>query len=422
MANTIQVMTRYGTRLLVGVTLCTSWYLMGMNFLRPYDTLIRMPLTDKRTWQLCAYAEGGVGQPKAFGEHGRVCDALNIWQTEQNALTMLQGFDQDSPMTLLRNELNAADNGVRGRFKVRGDLDLQYTVAFCARAHVLPHFSLGAYVPLIGMRLDNVCWQDETQDISDADVRVHELLTDPNVFFKKVEQFGHLCLSGWERHGCGDLAILLEWFRDFPQIKPLLKNVFVNWRFGLNLPTGLRTDESKLFAVPFGYDGATGLIFGVGLELTLGSYITCGADVQLTQLFDTVRQRRIKTDLNQTELLLLQTVDVHKDFGLVQRFNLDIAAVYHDFSCTFGYQYFKQGESKISLLTNAFSEAVANTAQSLQPITMHQLVVNARYGFKDLMPKKTVADPYISVYARVPFNGQRASLQTAVGAIVGVSF
>src|SRR5262245_7423653 len=112
--------------LILAIALCTSGYMMAMNILRPYDTLIRMPLTNKRTWQLGFYAEGGVGESKAFGEDGRVCDALSIWQSQQNALTMLQGFDQNSPMTLLRNELNAADDGIRGHFKVTGDLDLQY--------------------------------------------------------------------------------------------------------------------------------------------------------------------------------------------------------------------------------------------------------------------------------------------------------
>lgn len=394
----------------------------AMNILYPYDTLIRMPLTDKQTWQLAVYAEGGIGHDKSFGPSGSVCDALNIWQCEQNALTMLQGFAPNSQMSALRNQLNAADDGTRGLFLVTGDLHERYAYALCARAHVLKHFSLGAYLPIMSMSLDDVVWCDQTKEVTDSDLRVHELLTDPNVFFEKVAQLGSLDLAGWKRTGCGDLVLMLEWFRDFPQPKPLLKNVFINWRLGLNIPTGLRSDEDKLFAIPFGYDGATGLIFGVGLELTMGSYIKCGADVQLTQLFDVIRERRIKTDLNQTELLLLEKTSAHKDFGLVQRFNLDIEALYRGFSCKFGYQYFKRGDAKLSLVCNNYSEAVANTAESLQQITMHQFIINASYNFEPLVTRKSPAIPYVSVYGRIPFNGQRVVLQNILGAVIGVNF
>jgi len=394
----------------------------AMNVLQPYDTLIRMPLTNKHRWQLAMYAEGSVGHAHSFAECGKVCSPLLIWQPVQNALAMLQGFAQNSSMSALRNELNADNNGTRGLLSVTGDLKLDYSLAWCARANFFEQFSIGAYLPMMSMQLSEVCWHDQTQDITDADVRVHELLTNPDVFFTKVCELGGLELGGWKRTGLGDLVVMLEWFRDFPQPKPLLKNVFLNWRLGLNLPTGLRADQDKLCALPFGYDGATGLIFGLGLELRMGSYIKCGVDVQLTQLFDTIRDRRIKTDAAQTELLLLEKTEAHKDFGLVQRFNLDIEALYRGFSCKFGYQYIKQGEATLSLVCNEFSDAIANTAESLQPITMHQLIVNASYDFEKHLSKKAWAIPYVSLYARVPFNGTRAVEQTMIGGVLGVSF
>ncbi len=394
----------------------------AMNVLQPYDTLIRMPLTNKHRWQLAMYAEGGIGHAQSFAENGRVCNPLAIWQPYQNALAMLQGFPQASSMSQLRNELNADNNGTRGHLSVTGELDVDYSLAWCARANFLDQFSFGAYLPMMSMRLHDVCWRDETADVTDADLRVRELLTNSDVFFTKVCEFGGPDLGGWQRTGLGDLVFMLEWFRNFPQPKPLLKNVFINWRIGLNVPTGLRADEDKLFALPFGYDGATGLIFGLGLELRLGSYIKGGVDIQLTQLFDVIRERRIKTDAAQTELLLLEKTMAHKDYGLVQRFNLDIEAVYRGFSCKFGYQYIKQGESTLSLICNDFSDAIANTAESLQAITMHQLIVNASYDFERHLPSPTWAVPYISLYTRVPFNGTRAVEQSMIGTVVGVSF
>jgi len=419
----MKMITKKQIKYMIVVLLGVSGHVQyAMNVLQPYDTLIRMPLTNKHRWQLALYAEGGVGQAHSFAEGGRVCSPLALWQPYQNALTMLQGFNETTSMSALRNELNADNNGTRGHFTVTGELELDYSVAWCARANFLEQFSFGAYLPMMSMRLHDVCWQDLTGNSTDADVRVRELLTNQDVFFKKVCELGGPDLGGWKRTGLGDLVLMLEWFRDFPQPKPLLKNVFINWRLGLNLPTGLRTDEDKLFALPFGYDGATGLIFGLGLELRLGAYIKCGVDVQLTQLFDVIRERRIKTDAAQTELLLLEKTQVHKDFGLVQRFNLDIEALYRGFSCKFGYQYIKQGESTLSLVSNEFSDAIANTAESLQSITMHQLIVNASYDFTKHLSPKAWAVPYVSLYARIPFNGTRAVEQTMIGTMVGVSF
>jgi TorA maturation chaperone TorD len=82
----------------------------------------------------------------------------------------------------------------------------------------------------------------------------------------------------------------------------------------------------------------------------------------------------------------------------------------------------KQGESTLSLVCNDFSDAVANTAQSLQAITMHQFILNASYDFKNLFPHNARALPYLSFYARVPFNGTRAVEQTMIGTIIGANF
>ena len=94
----------------------------AMNVLQPYDTLIRMPLSNKHRWQLAMYAEGGVGDAHSYGNDGQVCSPLALWQPYQNALAMLQGFSQTSSMSALRNELNA--DGTRGLLSVTGELEL----------------------------------------------------------------------------------------------------------------------------------------------------------------------------------------------------------------------------------------------------------------------------------------------------------
>ena len=268
-----------------------------------------------------------------------------------------------------------------------------------------------------------MCWQDQTLSITDEDLRVKQLLTDD--FFTIVEQLGcGLDLRGWKRSGIGDLTLMLEWFRNFPQAKPLLKNVFLNWRIGLALPTGKRSDENKLFALPFGNDGATSLIFGFGIELLFGSCFKAGLDVQLFHLFDTTQLRRIKTDRQQTELLLLEKAEVHIDYGLWQRFNLffEFYRFYHGLSFKVGYQFFKRGENHISLVCNDFATDIASTAVALEDFTMHEIIPKLTYDFGVDRASDACTRPYVLLYARLPFNGKHAVLARTLGVILAVDF
>jgi len=395
--------------------------LHGMNLLRPYDTLVRPPFNGSSKWQVAAYAEGGVGT-RAFDSCTSVCDVLHIWQDQQNALAMLDGFDANSPIGQLRTKVDANDNGTRGHLIFNSDFKVNYAVAFSARALFLQHFSFALYVPVYSMQLSNVHWCDLTAGKDDADVRVKECLTD-HLASIVCDLGDGLDLGGWKRSGAGDVVAMLEWLRNFPQQKPLLKNVFLNWRLGLGIPTGKRVDPDKLFALPFGNDGATSLLFGFNLELTFGEYFKCGVDVELTHIFDQIRVRRIKTAFNQPELLLLQKAEVHKDFGLSQKFNLyfDAYKLFKGLSVKVGYQYFKQGEDTLAVVCNDYSSEIANSALSLQDYTMHQIVVNGYYDFSEHMQDSNVK-PYLSVYARLPFNGKRVTLERMVGVVCAVNF
>lgn len=411
---------------IVALALGVSNTASAMNILQPYDTLIRPPFDGENRWQLAIYGEAGI-DTKAYNEKDEVCDVLRIWQTEQNALAMLQGAPENAPISLLREQLDADDNGTRGQMTVCSDFDARYSAAISARVRFLEQFSFAAYLPFMSMKLTNVCWRDQTQEIIDADIRVKELLMGENLetFFNTVRELGNdLDLGCWERSGVGDLTLMLEWLRDFPQQKPMLKNVHVNARLGLGVPTSKRADEDKLFALPFGNNGATSLIFGAGLDLKLGSYFKAGVDVQLTHLFGNTREQRIKTDINQTELLLLNKARVYTDYGLTQRFNLHIEAykIIKGFSFKVGYQYRKRGENKISLVCNDFSDKIANTARRLDEFTMHHVILNARYSFEDDLGRDAAIKPYISLYARLPFNGKRVALERFVGAVFAIDF
>ena len=395
----------------------------AMNILHPYGTLIRPDYDPYRRVQVVVFAERGFHRAKGFDEDGDSVDVLRIWQKEQNTLAMLEGFDPASDIGQLRTRLDANDDGTRGHFLVNGRLDLDVGFAVAARLFFHDNWSINAYLPVYKMELRDIVFQDQTKNVTEADQRVKTLLT--NDLVANVKRLGNgLDLSGWKRSGAGDLILLLEWARNFYQYKPFLKNVCVNFRAGLSIPTGKRTDEDKIFAIPFGNDGAFAIPFGFGLDLTLGRYVKIGLDVQLTHIFGNTRLRRIKTNENQTELLLLAKTQAHRDFGLTQRFNLYVQ--FYKFlkglSFKVGYQFRKHGDDEFALKSNIFSQEIVNTAERLQEWTMHHIITKTTYDFGVHLDEDARIRPEFSIFTRLPFNGKRVALIPTVGAVFSFDF
>lgn len=392
------------------------------NLLQPYNPLLRpyFSVCDEGTVTL--FAETGVAN-RNYNSDGCTVNPLQIWHGNQNALAMLEGFPEESPIGKLRTLIDATDDGIRGHFNVCGDLRMPVDLGLAARWSFYPDWALGIYLPFFDMELKNVRWTDLTQDITAADLRTKEFLT--NDLFSVVNQFGKgLDLSGWHRRGIGDLTLMIEWFKDFVQYKPLLKNVRVNWRTGVIIPTGLKEDANKLFAIPFGTNGAWALPFEVGLDLTFGCYLRGGIDVLLIHTFGNTRCRRIKTDFAQTDLLLLQSAKSYVDWGLTQEYSLylQVYQLLKGASFMTGYQYIKRGDSDISLYANDFSTVIANSAQSLKDFTIHQAYLRFDYDFGVHLAPDAPVRPQLMVFSRLPFNGKRAATFATIGVGVTLNF
>lgn len=410
-------------RLLFSLLLFHGAQSVAMNYLRPYDTLIRpiMRLDDKH-FNVSFFAEHGFNA-RGYDSCGNLVNILKIWNPEQNSLQMLNGFDPNTQIGQLAINLrgdNANDDGVRGHFNVCGDLDYN-SYSGLVRFHFLHNWFLSTYVPFYSMRLKNVVWQDLTQNITSGDQSVKQKLT--NNFFANVAELSCLQLGGWERSGLGDVSVILDWVRDFYQPKPLLKNARVNWRLGLSIPTGLKQNEDLTIALPFGNDGAVGLIFGLGLDLTLGSYLKVGGDIQLHQLFGNTRCRRIKVSPDQTDLLFLAKTTLYKDFGLLQRFNFYVQFWnIQGLALKFGYQFVKRGDDIVSIRSQQFSDVIANTAENLQEYTLHHAVVNLSYDGARHVCRDAWVKPYASLFARIPIMGKRVIASPTVGGVIGFDF
>jgi hypothetical protein len=265
-------------------------------------------------------------------------------------------------------------------------------------------------------------WQSCTQNVSIQDARVNAYLA--NCLAANTCALGSLDINGWQRTGVGDTTVSLEWIHDYPQQKPMLHNVTINGRLGVTIPTSLKADEDKVFAFPYGNDGSFGLVFAIGLDLYIGKYIKAGLDVQLMHQFGDTRCRRIKTAIDQTDLLLLAKTEVFKDFGMTQQFSFywEFYKIFYGASFEVAYQFYKHGENTLYVNSNEFSTSIANTAQTLRSYTTHDAFFIFNYDLSDHMSENCPVAPYISVFVDIPFNGRRAVVAKNAGFIFALNF
>lgn len=411
---------RYGYFALTILSVCTH-ELAAMNWLRPYDVLVRPEIRWQNPFMVNMWAEKSVHPAFGFNKDGEKTNVLQIWNCDQDALAMLSGFDSSSPASQLLAQLGAVvDDGIRGHVVPCGSLNLDAYAAFGGYYKFHDYFWLAVYLPVMEMSLKRVGWYDKTQDITTSDFRVKEFLT--GNLFTNVSELGGPCLLGWKRAGLGDMVAMIEWLKDYRQRRQVLKNVRLNWRVGVNIPTGVRTTPDFIETFPYGY-GTWGVIFGGHLCVSFGNVLRFGADVTLTHLFGSTHCRRIKTAYDQNDLLLLASTPAYTDYGMVQQFSLygQGYQVIRGLSLLLGYQFLQQGNSTLQLDSCDYSNAVANSALSLRNWAVHQAVGQVLYDFsQDYEDPRVITQ--IMLFTRVPFNGRRSAAFPTLGFTLSFDF
>lgn len=395
-----------------------------INFFRPWDINLRPPEWCGAPIQITGFYEGGI-RSSGYNTCDDHVNVLQIWSGTQDALAMLKGLPATSKeSSFFENVLmNPQDDGTRGHLSFFGDLDLLANAVLCARFHVPHNITVGFFLPVLSMQLKNVAFEDRTQDITAEDIVVKSNLT--NNFSQTLREFDPcLNLNGWKKTGLGDVAIMGEWLQYFPQPKEYLKNVGLNVRAGLTIPTGVKTNINDIFFVPFGFDGAWGIFFGGGIILNWFNYIRAGVDFEFLTLFGDNRTRRIKTQADQTEFLFLTKARVHTEYGFTQRYNLFFQAyqIYRGLSASVIYQFWKHNDDRLGLFTNDFSQQIANTAESLQEWTIHQFIFKVDYDFQCDFADDAWFKPQLQFFYKAPFNGKRSVGVHTIGAGITLNF
>lgn len=397
-----------------------------LNLFNPYDWLITPPDRPCGSWQVEVAYEGAFDQHSFQADEDskgishsfrKRADVLQLYQDQQDFLAALKGPGYENALAQLSQQFNIDDdNGTQGLFIPCGTFD--FNNLMISAYHYLPSgFIVQLHLPILSYRLKNVRWKPSplnTNTSFDSQILVHE-------FIAAVGRAGNINLYDWSRAGIGDLAALVRWAKFFPQARPLLQNVYLSFRTGLTIPTGKHTDPNLLLGLPLGNDANVGILLAGVLEMFFCNYYSFGIDAEFIHLFGDTRNRRIKTDPAQTDLLFLNETCVYFEPGFTQHFSL-WAKGYFGRTGAYAmaaYQYIKQQDSKLYLTDDSFDAVIVNTAENVQSWTAHNAIFSINW---DLYKNDCSYHPLFSLLFKWGFNGSRAIVLDTVTALFTVTF
>jgi hypothetical protein len=347
----------------------------------------------------------------------RRVNSLQLFQCEQDALAAFKGCNFN---TLLGQESQFCniddDNGSHGRFVPSGEFDINNLMAMY-RYYVCPNVTIGLFMPFIDMKLKNVCWREIKDDT------FYETIIDPTILCR-LQQTTGLFLGPWHRKGVGDLTFEFQWWNYYPQARPLLNAVYASFRGGVIIPTGKRANPDIILGVPFGNDGAVGVLIAGTFELTFINNAQFGIDLQFQKNFGNTHCRRIKTDPAQTDLLFPVKTRVYEEFGVIQHYTiwLNWRNLYENLSARFAYQFTDQDNNELYLCTDHFAVTTANTAHSLREWSTHHFVFSLTYDFWYGQETEHLVSPSFTVFAKKGLNGRNASVGDTAGVMLCLTF
>ena len=399
-----------------------------LNLFNPYDWLITPPDRPCGSWQIEVGYEGLVHQKSYQADEDingvsrcfrKKADVLQLYQDQQDFLAALKGPGFATALAQLSQEFNIDDDdGTQGLFIPCGKFDLN-NILVSAYGYLPYGFIVSFHMPILSYRLKDVFWKASPLNTNTT----FESQIEVNNFINAVEQAGNINLYNWREEGIGDIAFLVRWARHFPQMRPLLQNVYLSFRTGLTIPTGKRSDQNVLLGLALGNDASAGILIAGTLEMLFCHNYLFGVDAELLHLFGDTRPLRIKTDPAQTDLVFLNKACAYTEPGFTQHFSLYGKGYFWDsgVSVMAAYQYTKQQESKLYLTTDQFDPVIANSAEKIQTWTTHSAIFSANFDFYNECDN-SCWKPYISILYKHGFNGSRAILADTITAIFAVTF
>lgn len=407
-----------------------------LGLFEPYDINIKLKRPGRKNFYF------GIMGEKSYNVKGYATDAceetttlvnpLQIYETtthpEQNWVALYQSADGrqalTTPFTQLLDSIaggpgSGVSNKENGLFTPTGKFCVGQA-AFSTLYGVGHGIYIGAYLPVYFVKLHNVKWKYAGNNNLFSGEAIQQQMID--TFTQDAKEQFNLDITGWKRHGVGDLTIMAEWQRDFPQRRQVLKNVTPNLRLGLSLPTGAKANENVLFPVAFGSDGAFGLPFGGGLGLHLGNHVEIGFSGQFWHYFGHQKCRRVKTFTTQTSLLLPTVTETYREYSFIQNFNLytQVFSLCKRFSLKGIYQYWRRGEDILTPTDPNLNVSIINTDPKLLEQTRHNVALIFSYSPKRDDFQRVV--PQAQLFWKAAVKGMRSALVSTAGAQLSLIF
>lgn len=367
------------------------------------------------------YEEGsGSG---GFNSNGQKSSLGSMYSPQESFLTMLR-----NPQGTLRTNLAAIDprlltapdfGGKRGAIDLSGHIfHRQITLGGAANLQFIkwiPGFiDLGMYTPFVVKRFDAINIRQRAFDRVDIiDFLLENIVQNSTNF---LQSNGGLKAEPWQAAGIGDPTIILRWNLQQKFTESTINDAHAHLYFGFSIPASKQKDEDNIFALPLGNDGHWGIPFGGNFELTFTSPIKMGIALDLLWLIAESRPRRIKTDLSQTSLLLLNKTMARNKPGLTWRANWTIEGnqLWRGLSLRGGYELTMHHNDVLEINTNGYSSAIANTTGSAQSWHVTALTAAIRY---DLTAEFAGAPmtPYVEGFLKFPVSGQNVVNANSAG-------
>ena len=413
------------------------------NFEIPYDAHVKRA-SGSHLIKVGTSFEYGVESSKGFDEDGGTVNAAQIYSPLESARTMLKdpnllqkfptsGYSTtDFPEGLDWSTWGAGPLSLEtawGDQRVTANVQ-QMAMTLWGRVLIdygtLPgQFFLGMAMPLHSARVDEVTWSDLTDVTADADNQTwKDNLTSKLVAYTKA--VGNLAIDGWLKRGLGDTVIYAGWSNSLHQGDGAIRKVDVHASAGLSLPTGSNRDYNNCFSMPFGNDGSWGIPLSAGFSATVGEDVKLGSNLDFLWLASTSKIRRLKTDLDQSDYLILTTGDVTTKPGFT--FKANAHATYRcSESCklSMSYQYIQHEKDTLKAAPTGYDVAVINSLKSLNAWSSQDLKFKVHFEGhfgNDDEDTRDGSEVNLSLFYKMPLAGTRSVANSSVGGELYFSF
>jgi hypothetical protein len=414
------------------------------NFFLPFDPALRLPPAPHRDpFRIGVNAEYG-DTKHCRNWDGNKRDLLQVNNDTEAVIPMFEepvSIEDVDAFLAVKTKLHLAggcsrtggttgcgmfDDGVAGHLRLHGkfeQIDVTPHVRYVLPLKLFPgDLALSAYLPIRHAHVHGIDEHDLTKNVLDWDQELHTVTDDIKNFIK---HYGNLSWNDWSATDLGDLVVLLEWGKDFPQKKDDLKNVDLHAFIGVSCPTGREKDENKAFSLALSNnDGAWSMPMSIGIDLDFKQHIALGAEANFEVLFDHTRTRRLKTEIHQTEFLLLNTGRATKDHGLTWKFYLYLQAYrfWRGLSLKAAYEYTKHDSDHLTPKSDNFSSSIINSAHSLGEWFRHEFIFTLNYDFFAKECRKCVIKPQLSLFYKLPVSGKKIIMPQTFGGQLAINF